>query len=381
MEPLGNDRFRGSFAIEERADHRYTVVGWIDRFETWRRDLRAKVDARRDVEVDLQAGIELVEAAARRATGARTRPAQGGGTVAGVAEPQGGPRRRLRRGPARADARERRPAPAGVVPARAARDGRRAARRVRRLVRAVPALDRLPIRGGTARSATSIARLAVRRRAGLRRPLPAADPPDRHERTARARTTPPTPSPDDPGQPVGDRRAPRAATPRSTPSSARSTTSSALVARAARARHRDRARHRLPVLARPSLGDASTPSGSGTAPTARSSTPRTRRRSTRTSTRSTSRRADWRALWDALRDVVLLLDATTACASSASTTRTPSRSRSGSGCIAEVRARAPRTRSSWPRRSPGPKVMHRLAKLGLHAVVHVLHLAQHQATS
>ena len=24
MEPLGNDRFRGSFAIEERADHRYT---------------------------------------------------------------------------------------------------------------------------------------------------------------------------------------------------------------------------------------------------------------------------------------------------------------------------------------------------------------------
>jgi starch synthase (maltosyl-transferring) len=69
MEPLGNDRFRGSFAIEERADHRYTVVGWIDRFETWRRDLRAKVDARRDVQVDLQVGVELVLAAARRAAG------------------------------------------------------------------------------------------------------------------------------------------------------------------------------------------------------------------------------------------------------------------------------------------------------------------------
>ena len=54
-------------------------------------------------------------------------------------------------------------------------------------------------------------------------------------------------------QPVGDRRAQKAATRRSIPSSARSTTSSGSSRRRASARHRDRARHRVPVLARPSV--------------------------------------------------------------------------------------------------------------------------------
>ena len=40
-----------------------------------------------------------------------------------------------------------------------------------------------------------------------------------------------------------------------------------------------------------------------------------------------------------------------------------------------------RTCSSSPRRSRGRKVMYRLAKLGLHAVVHLLHLAQRASTS
>ena len=52
---------------------------------------------------------------------------------------------------------------------------------------------------------------------------------------------------------------PRAATRRSIPSSARSPTSTGWSQRARDARHRDRARPRLPVLARPSLGDASIP--------------------------------------------------------------------------------------------------------------------------
>ena len=47
------------------------------------------------------------------------------------------------------------------------------------------------------------------------------------------------------------------------------------------------------------------PSGSTVAPTARSSTPRTRRRSTRTSTTSTSSPGTGAGLWQALRDVVL----------------------------------------------------------------------------
>lgn len=70
MDPLGNDRFRGGFAIEELGARRYTVVGWIDRFETWRRDLRTKVDAGVEVTLDLSVGAELALAASRRASGA-----------------------------------------------------------------------------------------------------------------------------------------------------------------------------------------------------------------------------------------------------------------------------------------------------------------------
>ncbi len=69
MEPLGNDRFRGRFSVEALGEYRYSVSGWIDRFETWRRDLRTKVDARRDVAGELLVGAELAAAAARRASG------------------------------------------------------------------------------------------------------------------------------------------------------------------------------------------------------------------------------------------------------------------------------------------------------------------------
>jgi starch synthase (maltosyl-transferring) len=70
MESLGNDRFRASFAVEDLGEHRYTVAGWIDRFETWRRDLRTKDEAGRDLSVDLLIGFQLVLAASRRASGA-----------------------------------------------------------------------------------------------------------------------------------------------------------------------------------------------------------------------------------------------------------------------------------------------------------------------
>ncbi|MGZ5291164.1 MAG: alpha-1,4-glucan--maltose-1-phosphate maltosyltransferase [Actinomycetota bacterium] len=69
MEALGNDRFRGCFVVEDLGEYRYTVVGWVDRFGTWRRDLRAKDDAGRDVTVDLTVGADLVLAASRRAAG------------------------------------------------------------------------------------------------------------------------------------------------------------------------------------------------------------------------------------------------------------------------------------------------------------------------
>ncbi len=107
---------------------------------------------------------------------------------------------------------------------------------------------------------------AVRRGDGLRRPLPAADPPDRHDATARARTTPSTAEPGDVGQPVGDRR--RGGRPQGDPPRARHARRlpRASSRQAARARPRARARHRVPVR-RPTIPRSrSTPSGSATRP-------------------------------------------------------------------------------------------------------------------
>jgi starch synthase (maltosyl-transferring) len=68
MEPLGNDRWRGSFIVETPGVYRYTIQGWIDHFKTWSRDLAKRVQAEQDVSVDLLIGAEMVEAARERAS-------------------------------------------------------------------------------------------------------------------------------------------------------------------------------------------------------------------------------------------------------------------------------------------------------------------------
>ncbi len=68
MEPLGNDRWRGEFALQHLGRHAYTVIAWPDAFGTWRRDLAKRVEARQDVSMDLLVGAALVAAAAERAT-------------------------------------------------------------------------------------------------------------------------------------------------------------------------------------------------------------------------------------------------------------------------------------------------------------------------
>ena len=39
MAPLGNDRWRASFHVSSPGRHEYTVIGWVDRFLTWRHDV------------------------------------------------------------------------------------------------------------------------------------------------------------------------------------------------------------------------------------------------------------------------------------------------------------------------------------------------------
>jgi starch synthase (maltosyl-transferring) len=69
MRPLVNDRWTAAFRVGELGHYRFKVQGWVDRFETWRRDLLKRIQAETDVEVDYLMGADLVEETAERAAG------------------------------------------------------------------------------------------------------------------------------------------------------------------------------------------------------------------------------------------------------------------------------------------------------------------------
>ncbi|HEX7184208.1 MAG TPA: maltotransferase domain-containing protein, partial [Thermoanaerobaculia bacterium] len=84
MEALPNDLWRAEFTVTEQGRWRYTVTGWVDRFKTWRRDLRKRVDAGQEVSQDLLIGAGLVREASRRAEEAGRRA--DGRVLGGLAE-------------------------------------------------------------------------------------------------------------------------------------------------------------------------------------------------------------------------------------------------------------------------------------------------------
>jgi len=69
MQPLGNDRWRAQFSVTELGRYFYTIEGWMESFQTWRKDLIKRLQAGQDVRVDLLIGAKLAEAAAGRASG------------------------------------------------------------------------------------------------------------------------------------------------------------------------------------------------------------------------------------------------------------------------------------------------------------------------
>ena len=46
MQPLVNDRWRGTFEVNEIGNFYYTLQAWVDRFKSWRRGFAKKVEAR-----------------------------------------------------------------------------------------------------------------------------------------------------------------------------------------------------------------------------------------------------------------------------------------------------------------------------------------------
>ena len=326
MRPLVNDRWTGSFPADRMGEYRFRIVAVARRARDLAARLRQEARGRRRHRPRPRRGCAPRGAAARSGRPRRDRAALEtwierlrGGLDRKAAESLD---RLVTIGPARrrSDARDRvRRDVTGV--------GRPTARAELGVVRAVPALR--VARPGPARDARRRDRpAAVRRGDGLRRAVPAADPPDRHDppqgteqRHDRARRRP--------GEPVGDRRGRRRAHRRaSRPRDRRGRrTAGDRGPRASTSTSRSTSRSRP----RPTIrGSPSIRSGSGTAPTARSRTPRTRRSATRTSTRSTSRPRT-RPASGTRCSMSSGSGSSAAYACSASTTRTPSPSSSGSG--------------------------------------------------
>jgi len=69
MKPMVNDRWEASFRVSELGRYGYKVQGWVDHFETWRRDLLKRIKAESDAAVDYLIGADLVSQAAEGATG------------------------------------------------------------------------------------------------------------------------------------------------------------------------------------------------------------------------------------------------------------------------------------------------------------------------
>ena len=138
-----------------------------------------------------------------------------------------------------------------------------------------------------------------------------------------------------------------------------------------------RSRSTSPSSARPTIPrSASIRSGSAIGPTARSSTPRTRRRSTRTSTRSTSSPTTGRRCGTSCSDVVAVLDRARRAIFRVDNPHTKP-----FGFWEWVIARGPARASGrdLPGRGVHPAEGDALPGQGrLHAVVHLLHLAQHE---
>lgn len=60
LKALPNDWWQAAFSVSKLGRYFFTVVAWIDRFGTWQRDFRKRVDAGQDVTVDLLTGAEII---------------------------------------------------------------------------------------------------------------------------------------------------------------------------------------------------------------------------------------------------------------------------------------------------------------------------------
>jgi len=66
LEPLGNDRWRGTFILEKTGRYHYAVSAWVDRFLSWRHDYARRIEPA-DLALAARSGAGIVRDAASRA--------------------------------------------------------------------------------------------------------------------------------------------------------------------------------------------------------------------------------------------------------------------------------------------------------------------------
>ena len=294
--PLGNDEWRATFTVGGPRRRGVHDRGVGRHFATWRQGLAAKVQAGQDVSSELLEGA--APAAGRGAPARRGRSPARSAPRSSAASADARDRDCRRARPA---ARRRAPPPRRIA---AGHRGTSACSRVLvdrerarfgswyemfpRSARHRPDPQRDVPRGRGARC-RAIAAM------GFDVALPAADPPDRPHASARGRNN----TLDGRARTIRAARGPSAARRAGTRPSSPALGTLEDFDHFVGGRPRlpaSRSRSTSPTSAHPiTRGCASTPSGSGIGPTARSSTRRTRRRSTRTSTRSTSSAPTWRS--------------------------------------------------------------------------------------
>lgn len=68
MAAMGNDEWQATFVPPQPGRYTYTVIAWVDAFDSWRRELQRRVDPQ-DILIAARVGAMEIAAAAQRATG------------------------------------------------------------------------------------------------------------------------------------------------------------------------------------------------------------------------------------------------------------------------------------------------------------------------
>jgi len=67
LQPQLNDRWTAQFSVNRLGRYTFKVAGLVDRFGTWKRDLKKRIGAGQDITIDLQIGADLVKQGATTA--------------------------------------------------------------------------------------------------------------------------------------------------------------------------------------------------------------------------------------------------------------------------------------------------------------------------